>query len=75
MTSLIHRPSHRLGFAVCENGRGRPGPFCHVNDVSVYLGRQRVGGVLIRKNTFCAHVFCFSAWGQKLQDYGLKFIL
>ena len=24
---------------------GRPGPFYHVNDISVYLGRQRGGGV------------------------------
>ena len=31
--------------AVCKNGGGRPGSFYHVNDVSVYLGRQRGGGV------------------------------
>ena len=30
---------------VCKNGRGRSGPFYHVNDVSVYLGRHRGGGV------------------------------
>ena len=27
----------------CKNGGGRPGIFYHVNDVSVYLGRQRGG--------------------------------
>ena len=31
--------------AVYNNGGGRPGIFYHVNDVSVYLGRQRGGGV------------------------------
>ena len=37
---------------VCKRGGGRPGPFYHVNDVSVYLGRQRGGreGVPDRKN-------------------------
>ena len=29
---------------------GRPGPFYHVNDVSVYQGRQRGEGSLIKKN-------------------------
>lgn len=28
-------------FEVCKNGEERPGPFYHVNEVSVYLGRQR----------------------------------
>ena len=27
-----------------QKQRGRPGPFYHVNDISVYLGRQRGGG-------------------------------
>ena len=39
--------------AVCKNG---PGPFYHVNDISVYLGRQRGGGVPNQKNTF-VHAF------------------
>ena len=38
---------------------GGPGPFNHINDVSVYLGRQRAGGVPDQKNTFCARVLCF----------------
>ena len=32
--------------AVCKNGWGRPGPFYHMNDISIYLGRQRGGGIL-----------------------------
>ena len=38
--SLIPMPSHSL---VCKHGGGRPGPFYCVNDVSVYLGRQKRG--------------------------------
>ena len=33
-----------LMLAVCKNGGERPGPFYHVNEISVYLGRQRWGG-------------------------------
>ena len=37
--------------------------FYHVNDVSVYLGRWRVGGgggeVPDRKDTFCTCILCF----------------
>ena len=33
-----------------------PSPFYHGNDISVYLGRQRGGGVLKQKNAF-AHAF------------------
>ena len=55
----------------------------HVNDVSVYLGRQRGGGVPDRKDAFCACVLHFEPravrfslrerfklqhLGQKLQD-------
>ena len=45
--SLVPRPSHCPVFdryAVCKSGGRRPGIFHHVNDVSVYLGRQRRGG-------------------------------
>ena len=42
-----------------QNRRGRPGRFQHVNDISVYLGRQRWGGVPHHKITFCAHLLCF----------------
>ena len=54
-TSLIPRPSHhpvfdRLQYA--QNRGGRTGIFYHMNDVSVYLGRQSGGGggVPHRKN-------------------------
>ena len=45
--------------AVCKNGGGRPGPFYDMNDVSVYLSRQRGGGVPDRKDAFRRHVLCF----------------
>ena len=35
--------------AVCKNGGGRPGIFYHVNDVSVYLGRQKGRGIPIKR--------------------------
>ena len=36
------RPSHcpSLLLAVCKNRGGRPGPFYHMNDISVYLSRR-----------------------------------
>ena len=43
-TTLVPRSSHRPVFdslQYAKNGGGRPGIFYHVNDVSVYLGRQR----------------------------------
>ena len=47
MPSLIPRPSHRPVFYRLQykkkNGGGRPGIFYHVNDISVYLDRQRGG--------------------------------
>ena len=46
--SLVPRPSHLPFFyclQYCKNRGGRPGPFYHVNDVSVCLGRQSGGGV------------------------------
>ena len=57
--------------------------FYHVNNVSVYLGRQRERGVPYRKNAFCTHVLRFETgavrfllrkslklqrFGQNLQD-------
>ena len=33
-----------LVLAVCKNGGGRPCPFYHVNNISIYLGRQRGWG-------------------------------
>ena len=57
--SLVPGPSHhpvfdRLQYAKTEGGR--PGLFCHVNDISVYLGRQRGEGSPI-EGTHFAHVF------------------
>ena len=42
-----------------QNRGGRPGSLYHVNDVSVYLGRQRWGGIPHHKITFCVHLLCF----------------
>ena len=52
--ALLPRPSHRPFLVACsmQNGGGRPGPFYHVNDVSVYLGRQRGEGSLIERTYF-----------------------
>ena len=52
-------PSHRPVFDVLQyakNRGGEPGPFYHINDVSVYQGRQRGGGVPRSRNTF-VHTF------------------
>ena len=53
-------------FDACSMQWGRPGSFCHINDVSVYLSRQRGAGVL----SFSASNRCFElvALGQKLQE-------
>ena len=65
---------------------GRPGIIYHVNDVSVYLGRQRGEGSLVKRTHF-AHAFFvlnqeryafhlihehskLQCLGQKLQDQG-----
>ena len=40
-------------------GEGRPGPFYHVNDVSVYQGTERGRGVPDRKNAFRACILHF----------------
>ena len=61
-TSLVPRPSHHPVFwslAVCKNGGGRPGPFYHMNDISVYLSRQRGEGVPHLKNELEAWSSCF----------------
>ena len=43
-----------------QNGGRRPGPVYHVNDISVYLGRQRgVGEVPDRKDAFRGHILRF----------------
>ena len=48
--------------AAYKNGGGRPGLFYHVNDVSVYLGRQRRGGVPHWKKAFHTCVFHFELY-------------
>ena len=45
LVNHVPRSSHCRLLVVCKNGVGRPGTFYHMNDVSVYLGRQRGGGV------------------------------
>ena len=50
--SLVPRPSHRPVFVYLhygKSGEGRPGPFYHVSDVSVYLSRQRRGEIPIER--------------------------
>ena len=48
---------------VLRSGGGRPGPFYHVNDVSVYLGRQRGEGSSIeRKSLRPYHVTSPCMW-------------
>ena len=59
LSSLVSRPFHQFVIAcmqngACKNGGGRPGQFYHVNDISVYLGRQRGGGVPGRRTSFGA---------------------
>ena len=53
-----HSPSSFWLLPVCKNGRGRPGPFYQVNDISVYLGRQRVSA---QRSAFCACVLRFES--------------
>ena len=56
--SLVPRPSHRpvlITWSMQKQG-GRPGIFYHVNDVSVYLGRQRGEGSPIERTHFL-HAF------------------
>ena len=53
-------------FVVCKNGGGRPGPFYHMNDVSVYLGGQR------GSNTFCRGVQTHFAEGSNTFCRGVQ---
>ena len=45
--------------AVCKKGGGKPGPFYHVNDVSVYRGGEVPNQKKKKTTTFCACVLCF----------------
>ena len=59
MCRLVPRPSHHPEFdhlQYAKNGGGRPGPFYHVNDVSVYLGRQRGQGSLIKTTSLRSYL-------------------
>ena len=82
--SLVPRPSFPpfsfWSLAVCKNGGGSPGPFYHVNDIGVYLGRQRWGGVSNWKNeleafsrSFCPKRWSFKrSWSKKRTALGSK---
>ena len=61
LLSATHTVVLFLGLPIVQLliGEGRPGPFYHVNDVSVYLARQRGEGVPNRKNAFCACILHF----------------
>ena len=53
LASFPGLPTVQFLTACCmQNKGGRPDPFYHVNDVSVYLGRQRGGVVPDWKNAF-----------------------
>ena len=60
----------RLQYA--KTGGGRPGPFYYVNNVSVYLGRQRGGGVPRRNNELDALScsFCPKHWSFECLQSG-----
>ena len=67
---LSRAPSSFWSLAVCKNGGGRPSLFYHVNDISVYLGRQRGEGYVFfilnqeRCHFRLANVWNSSAWGK-----------
>ena len=45
-------PTVQFGLlAVCKNGGGRLGIIYHVNDISVYLGRQRGEGSPVERTS------------------------
>ena len=79
-TSFVFPPSSFWSLAAWKNGGRRPGIFYHMNDVSVYLGRQRRGGVPDWENAFCVLHFepgvvcvCFLLHERfKLQCLGKK---
>ena len=50
LASFPGLPTVQVLIACGMQNWGMPGPFYHVNDVSVYLSRQRRGGVPHRKN-------------------------
>ena len=78
--ALTWPPSSFCSLAVCKNGGERPGIIYHVNDVSVYLGRQRGGGVPRRKNeleawscSFCPKRWSFEhSWSERRTALGSK---
>ena len=51
-----------------QNEGGRPGPFCHVNDVSVHLGGQRGEESQIERTHF-VHTF----FVLKQEQYAFRF--
>ena len=59
MISFIHRPCHCPvfdRFTGCKKQRERPGLFYHMNEIYVYLIRQR-GGRGLNKRVHFAHTF------------------
>ena len=79
ISSFVPRSSHYPVFDHLQKWRRRPGPFYHMNDISVYLGRQREGPPL--EELLFAHTFlcfepevvCFSLHEHsKLQHLGQK---
>ena len=59
-SSPVPRPTHcpvLIAFSMQKQRvGGRPGPFYHVNDVSVYLGRQRGQGSLIKTTSLRSYL-------------------
>ena len=83
ISSFVPRSSHHPVFDHLQKWRRRPGPFYHMNDVSVYLGRQGGPGPPLEELPFVHTFFCFEPeavcfslhehsklqhLGQKLQD-------
>ena len=69
--SLVPRPSQSPVFGCLEYAKmegGRPGIIYHVNDVSVYLGRQRGEGSLIERTHFTQVFFVL-----KQERYAFRF--
>ena len=63
-------PSSFWSLAVCKNGGGRSGIFYYVNGVSVYLGRQRRGGVPHCISCTCSLFLTWSGTFFGLRTFG-----
>ena len=56
--------------AVCKNGGGRPGPFYHVNDVSVYLS-DHGGNVVYEAKAGLGVIQSHPLYREKITDAGI----